>query len=143
MRKEVVIAIIVGFTLGLVITFGIYTANKALKKQTQPTASLAPSTQSTSPLASPTFTLEITEPENNLVVNKNKITVSGKTAAQTVVAIIAEDFDDLVLSDNDGVFSLAVPLTTGSNEIKITAINKNGTQEEKILSIVYTTAKIE
>ena len=70
MRKEIIIAIGVGFVIGLIITFGIYTANKALKQKSQPTAELP---QAETPLPSPvdeTAVLEITEPENNIVVSK-------------------------------------------------------------------------
>lgn len=143
MRKEIIIAITVGFVIGLIITFGIYTANRALKQKSQPAAELPSVEAPSAPTPPPALLLEITEPENNLVVNKNKITVSGKADAKTTIAILAEDFEDLLLTDEEGVFSSEVPLTGGANEIKIIAINKSGEKEEKVITIVYTTAKIE
>ena len=143
MRKEVIIAICVGFVIGLIITFGIYTANRALKQKSQPIAEL-PKTEIPVPsTAAPGLILEISEPENNLVVKKNKITVSGKTDPKITIAILAEEYEDILLSDEEGVFSSEVPLTGGANEIKVVAMNKNKEKEEKVITIVYTTAKIE
>ncbi len=143
MRKEIIVAIAVGFIIGLIITFGIYTANRALKQKSQPTAELPSVEEPPSPPPPPTPILEITEPGNNLVVKKNKVTVSGKADPKTTIAILAEDFEDLLVADEEGIFSLEVPLTGGANEIKVVAMNKSGEKEEKIITIVYTTAKIE
>jgi hypothetical protein len=142
MRKEVIVAIIIGFVLGLIITFGIYTANKALKQQ-KPSSELPTNGAPVSPSSLPMITLEITEPEENLVVSKSKITLSGKTEAKATVAILAEDNENLVLADDEGVFSSEVELTSGSNEIKVIALSKSGEKQEKVLTIVYSTAKIE
>lgn len=145
MRKEIIIAIIVGFALGLVITFGIYTANRALKQQKNPEANTSSIiTESPAPPSpSPELLLEISEPENNLVVTKNKITVSGRTESEAGIAILAEGYENLVQADAQGVFTDDVPLIPGSNEIKIVSVYKNSEKKEKILTIVYTTAKIE
>jgi len=143
MRKEIVIAIGIGFILGLIITFGIYTANQALKAQKQSASIRRTDEIPPSPLASPMTELEITEPEDNLVVKKNKITVSGKTAPKATVAFLAEDYEELLLADEEGVFSGEVTLTSGANEIKIISLTKNNEKQEKIITVVYTTAKIE
>jgi len=142
MKKEVLIAVAVGFILGLIITFGAYTANQALQKQKKPNNSHLPSA-SIAPVVKPISTLEITEPENNLVVKKATITVSGKTEPKTTVAFLAEDFNNLSLSDEQGLFSAEIPLVSGANEIKIISITKEGEKQEKIIDIVYSTAKIE
>jgi hypothetical protein len=141
MKKEIIIAIVIGFILGLIITFGVYTANRALKAQKKPTSNLPPVEEAT-PEPLPTTTLEISEPENNIVVKNNEITVSGTTAPKTPVAIIAEEFQGFAFSDDDGVFSLDVPLVGGANEIRVVSVPKEGEKQEKILTIVFTTAEI-
>ncbi len=61
MRKEVLVAIIIGFGLGLVITFGIWTANKALKTAAPPTPPTEEKEEVT-PTPAPTLELLITSP---------------------------------------------------------------------------------
>jgi hypothetical protein len=141
MKKEIIIAIVIGFILGLIITFGVYTANKALKEQKKPAASLPPTEEAT-PEPTRETTLEISEPENNIVVKEDEITVSGTTLPKTPVAIIAEEFQGFAYSDNDGVFSLDVPLVSGANEIRVVSVPKEGEKAETVLTIVYTTAEI-
>lgn len=141
MRKEVLIAIFLGFIIGLAISYGIYTANQALKKTkiNQP----SPSTSLPSPLPSPTFSLIINEPENNIVLEENEATVSGQTEPEAIVAILAEDQEELLVADKQGFFSTRISLISGLNEIKIIAIDKSGKKEEKIINIVHSKAKIE
>ncbi|HUV46682.1 MAG TPA: hypothetical protein VMW29_00975 [Candidatus Bathyarchaeia archaeon] len=143
MKKEIIIAIGIGFILGLIITFGIYTANRALKEQKNPQQELPSDGSPASPNPSPMLLLEITEPEDNLVVNKNKVTVSGKTEPKAAVALMVEDYDNLLIADEEGVFSDELPLISGANEIRVAVISKNGEKQEKVLTIVYSTAKIE
>jgi len=142
MKKEIIIAVVIGFILGLIITFGVYTANKALKEQKEPTPSLPPVEQEATPQPSPTTILEISEPENNIVTRADEITVSGRTNSKTPVAVIAEEFQGFAYSDNEGVFSIDVPLVSGANEIRVVAVPKEGEKEEVIISIVYTEAEI-
>lgn len=142
MKKEIIIAILVGLVLGLIITFGIYTANQAIKNQNQ-TTNLPANGTTPSPSPVNTHKLEITEPENNLVIKKDKIIVSGITEPKNSVAVLTEESNELVLADEEGVFSAEVKLVSGANEIKIISIDKNNQKQEKILTLVYSTAKIE
>lgn len=143
MRKEALIAISAGFVFGLLITFGIYTANKALKQKSKTTADLpTPEASLPAPSPSPQSSLEILEPENNLVTAKSKVTLSGKTEPNISVAILGEEYENIVITDKDGLFSDEVPLISGANEIRAMLENRENSEQEKIINIVYTTAKI-
>lgn len=141
MKKEVILAIGLGALLGLLIAFGIYNANQAVKntkKQMEATKNTAsPSTDQTE------FPFIINEPENNLVFASAEATISGQTEPGTVVAVMAENGQDLVMADNQGLFSTIINLISGLNEVKIIALNKTGQQQEKTLNLFYSTAKIE
>lgn len=142
MKKEVLIAIVVGFIIGLTITFGIYTANKALK-QNQTSQPAAESTLPAPPLASPLTSLIINEPENNLALQDSQATVSGQTEPRATVAIISEEEEELVTADDKGLFSAQISLISGLNEIKIISLAEAGQPMEKIINVVYSTAQIE
>ena len=91
MRKEVLVAIIIGFGLGLVITFGIWTANKALKNTSTDSAETpAPLEEEIETALIPASTLEllITSPENNTVSEKETIEIVGQTAVKAIISII-------------------------------------------------------
>lgn len=137
MRKEVIIAILLGLSLGLVVTFGIWTANQAVKeKKTEQTVQVV----QTSPSPSPRAELVISSPENNIVVDKNKIEIAGRTASESVIAIFSEEYEAFTQADEEGFFSTTLPLAKGSNKITVTSIDKLDQEEEENLMIVYTTA---
>lgn len=141
MKKEVWLAIFLGLMVGILISLGIYIANRALK--TKRLSSNIPQTTSlSSPLPSPS-SLIINEPENNLVFKVNEATISGQAKPEATIAILAENQEDLLMADKQGFFSTKISLISGLNEIKIVAIDNNANQEEKIIQLVYSTTKIE
>lgn len=146
MKKEVIIAIAIGFGLGLVITFGIWSANKALKQsapQETQTADQETPTPTPTPITKPTaLSLTILSPENNSVSENGSVLIKGSTSPAAVVVILFEKGEKILEADSEGQFSSNISLTTGSNEIKIKAYDKQGNEAEKILTIVYSTAEI-
>jgi len=140
MRKEVLIAIIIGFGLGLVITFGIWTANKALK-ETGPTTAPTEEVEVT-PTPTPTLELVITSPENNTISEKEIIEVSGQTTPNAIIAITYPEGEKLFEADEDGSFSTEISLIGGDNLIEISAFNDEGDEATKTLTVVYSTAEI-
>lgn len=140
MRKEVLIAIIIGFGLGLIITFGIWTANKALR-ETAPTVTV-PTEEVEEPTPAPTLELIVTSPEDNTISEEEMIEVSGQTIPNAIIAIIYPDGEKLLEADEDGSFSTEISLIGGDNEIKISAFNEEGDEVSKTLTVVFSTAEI-
>lgn len=148
MKKEVFFAIFLGFVLGLIITFGIWTANKSLKQANVAVVNPQSSTSAT-PAASPvpsqpisTLALSFTSPEDESLVSKSTVVVEGKTAPNSVVALYYDLGDQFVSSDSAGKFTATVPLDTGYNFITATAYDDHGNTATKDLTITYTTQKI-
>lgn len=145
MKKEILIAIIIGFILGLVITFGIWTANKSLQEssQTQTTG-----TNESQPIVTETSTAEgqislvISSPENNALVNQEKVEIVGQTAVQATVIILYEEGEEVFQADEKGEFTQEITLVGGANEIKITAFDEQGNEANKALNLVYSSAEI-
>lgn len=142
MRKEVLIAIIIGFGLGLIITFGIWTANKALKEAGPTTTAPVEEETEATPTPLPLLELLITSPEDNVISEKEIIEVSGQTLAGAIVSIIYPDGEKLLEADEDGNFSSEISLVGGDNKIEITAINEEGEETTKTLNVVYSTVEI-
>lgn len=147
MRKEVLVAIIVGFALGLVITFGIWSANKALKTQKEQEQQQASSitttvTPGSNVTPTPSFFLSIIKPENESVLNQQKITVSGSTIPNAELVILWESGESIIEADDTGNFSTEIGLISGINEINVTALSEDGEETTEIINVVYSTEKI-
>lgn len=141
MRKETVIAIILGSALGIALVFGVWRANQAFntkkvqkEQQTFPTPSKPPSTPEKE-----AKNLVITSPENNIVVNQDTIRVEGTTDPKATVVIISNLNEVIMSAGKDGTFAYDVKLEGGANEIKVVSYDKNGKKSEKILTVVYST----
>ena len=140
MKKEVILAISIGFALGLIITFGIWTANQSLKNLPQPSpkASVAPSP---SPVSSPT-SLVISSPDDESLVATDTVTLSGTTTPSATLLIVSEDGEQTIQAASSGAFSFDVDLITGFNTITVYSYSADGQEASKSLTITYSTAKI-
>ncbi|MCJ7827582.1 hypothetical protein MUP65_00340 [Patescibacteria group bacterium] len=147
MRKEVVIAIVLGFGLGLLITFGVWQANKKFQQpsaqQAEPSPTLAVTPAPEQPSLPPQKSLlTITEPVDNMLVDVEEVVVSGSTTPEAIVVIFYEEGEMILEADQSGNFSTTIFLVIGANEVRIKAIDENGEQAEEMLTIDYSTAEI-
>jgi len=148
MKKEVFAAVTIGFVLGLLITFGIWTANKSLK-QSPPkltgdiiTPSPVSAVGTSTPTPSSPQTESVTAPVDEQLSPASTVTVTGTTGSKMTVVITAEDNQQIVAADSTGVFSAIVPLEGGYNLVTVTAVDASGKQTSRELTIGYTTAKL-
>jgi len=137
MRKEIILAIILGIILGGVIIFGINLANR------RPAADLAPALSMQSPTPpSPSPTLQITSPLNNSVSFQDSLTLTGKTLADAWIALIWEDSQTIIQADETGNWEQEINLVGGENIINITTSNGQDYQESTEITVIYTTAQL-
>lgn len=146
MRKEVVFAIVLGFALGLIITLGIWQANKAIKEQqsqtnTEDIALPSPSQEQPVQKNIP-FSLTIVKPEDESVSASDKTTVSGTTEPGAQVVVVGEKGEEILEADENGIFSTEISLTSGTNEINVTAYSEKGDEATKTILVVYSTSEI-
>ncbi|KKQ25962.1 MAG: hypothetical protein US62_C0017G0014 [Candidatus Woesebacteria bacterium GW2011_GWA1_37_8] len=141
MRKELLIAIVVGLLFGLIIGFGIWRANSAINKDqisTESTSNYDEKTTDTK-IQEPTQTeskdLVVSAPLEYDVLTQNPVVITGLTTGNTNVIISTEVKDYIVTSKPGGDFTAEVQLSPGLNQILIT--NPENTAEPKILNLVY------
>lgn len=141
MRKEIIIAVVIGLTVGLVVAFGAWRANNSLK-QAAPAEEIV-SQSNPSPMITPALDkIQVNTPAANFLVDKELITVSGNTLPEATVVIIYTEGEKILTADSQGVFSTEISLAGGFNEIRITTIDNEGNQEERTITGVYSTAQI-
>lgn len=132
MRKEILFAIFAGAIFGLIIAFGVWRANIALK----PSTSTSTTTESPeTPTAE--FGMTIAKPLNTQVLTEGTTFISGITKANAWVAISTEDEDYLLEADEEGSFEQEVDLVGGANEIIITAFDEEGASIEEKITIIF------
>lgn len=139
MQKEVFLAIFIGFLIGLLITFGIWQANKAIKSTAGPTPPV--SVVEVSPeVAKPT--LSLLTPADEFLSKEAKVTIKGSYVPNSQIVMISEKGEKILESDKDGVFETEISLVLGENQIEVYGFTKEGDEAKQTLTIVYSTAEI-
>lgn len=138
MRKEILLAIFVGITLGLMITFGIY-QNRENSQANQNTTSneLINNPLSSDSATSQNSQLAIISPESNLLTDQETLMVSGTTNANSLVVIFVNGQDQVTSSDQTGNFSKEIELQEGANLLEIYAIDEDNQSIRVEKSVVY------
>ena len=136
MRKEFIIAIISGITIGIIVAFGIWRANTALKSENSLSLPEANPTQNTE--KSPDGDqMTIMSPEEDDVITASPIKVSGITNPNITLAISAEQKDYIIKTSEDGSFEQEIDLVGGVNEILIAQSGEGNITQLKSLRVVY------
>lgn len=148
MKKEVLLAIIIGIILGLIIMAGakfnsiknLITAENS-NPEILDTVSPVPTTTPT-PTPEPALAISILSPENESLVDTSPVELAGKTSPLSTVVIIAEEDEVILRSSEQGDFKAEVDLIGGENIIEITAYDSEGREAKTELILTYTTTDI-
>lgn len=138
MRKEILLAVFVGITLGLMITFGIYQNRENSKTgQNSDTDQLINSPTSTESATLQDPQLVINSPEEELLTSEAELIVSGSANPNNFVIILVNDVETISNTDQAGNFSVKVKLELGGNLIEIISLDEDGKQISKQRTVVY------
>lgn len=150
MKKEVFLAIFIGILFGFGVSGLLWVKNnqdfyslkeKITKKEVTPSPSPKEEKITPSPTEEKKIFLSITEPENETVTSKAKITLRGKTLPLATVVIIWEEGEDILVADEEGLFESEISLVGGPNQIEVTAYDENDNEAKEVLLVTYSTAK--
>lgn len=135
MRKEVLLAVVIGMSLGLLITFGVYQSRRSLSD--------AQKDQVQDVLKNPVLDeeedsgqLAVTSPENNLITDTQRLIVSGNTQANNFVIIFVNNQETISNADESGNFSKEVRLDQGANVLVIYSINQDGLVNQATRTVI-------
>ncbi len=81
--------------------------------------------------------LKVTSPNDGAIVNGKAVKVKGKTQARSTINArnVTSGDSIIVTADGDGLFTLSLPLATGSNELRLTSTDPAGNQKTTTLSV--------
>lgn len=138
MRKEILLAVFVGITLGLMITFGIYqNSERAKMGQNNITDQLINAPTSTQSAVAETSQLVINNPEEDLLTEEEELIVTGSSSANSFIVVLVNDREYIDSADESGNFSIKVALDEGGNLIEINSLDEDGKSVSQQRSVVY------
>ncbi len=88
------------------------------------------------------LTLELQQPDDNLLTFESSIIISGKTTANLPVVISSQSNDVVIYSNPDGKFSTVFSLDEGVNMIKVSVFDDSGDQKSSERVVYYSPDKI-
>ena len=138
MRKEVLIAVFIGLSMGLVITYGIYRVQTSLNEPPGTEVADVADENASALLAQDTPTiLSLHSPEDGTVQTETAVRISGTTLPNTFVVLFAGNEDFITTSDESGNFSFSTDLKQGTNIITVHVVDENGavTTAERVVVV--------
>lgn len=135
MRKEVILAVIIGVLLGGVILYGINLANNA-SKDTTSEETIESTTKATPTPTKSNNLISIAIPLDNSVVTESVVSLKGTTKPNLNIAIISENDDLLTTSDKTGSFSANINLINGENKITVTIVDEKQATSSSSITII-------
>jgi hypothetical protein len=140
MKKETSIAVIFGIILGVIVAFFVIFQNKENRmNKNKPLNISSKITPTTKPSNLATIVpLQLTEPSDNAITNKNNIKIKGKVNKDSLI-IFQSPIKDLIVKNDKEDFSIDFPLALGENVIRITVYPKDKTLSsfQKELKVFY------
>jgi hypothetical protein len=138
MRKETIIAIVMGILLGVGIGFVVlFQSRKGDEAKVIPVSGDTENTKIVKTARPPgQEVLEITEPKDKTITDTNKVTIKG-TASKDSLVVIQTPITNTVLKSETANFSASIPLALGENTISVSVYKDSGTPQEVTLQIYY------
>ena len=139
MKKETLIAVFMGLLFGGIVAVFISLKSKDIELSKNKV--IAPPKEN---VLSPNITgvevkpLELFEPANNAIFNKNTIRFKGMAVKDSVI-VIQSPIKDLIVKNSQEKFDLEFPLALGENSIKIVVYPKEKQlrPQEKFVKVYF------
>jgi hypothetical protein len=131
--RETILAGVVGFALGLLAAWAVWSIPQIIPKKEE-----LPPPVSEEVTAPKEFTLTLSEPLDEAILETPEASVAGKTEAGATVVVAGPLGEEVVEATADGTFSTTVSLEEGVNEIVVTAYGKNDQEVIETRTVSYT-----
>jgi hypothetical protein len=144
MRKEILLAIIVGILVGLGLTFGLYLLRQQLgDNSTVDTIEQSRQGDATLPTEENLGTLIIQQPAVDMYTQEQELRIVGRAVPMSYIVALVGPEEFITTADDDGDFSLTVKLVAGGNRVSIVATSPDGSQETVVRSVVYSDVDLD
>lgn len=142
MKKEVLVAIFVGLSMGLIITFGVYRVKSTITEK--PVAQFVAEPVEIEQTTTPTI-LTLHSPEDGIIQTETELQITGSTVVNSFVVAFVNDTDYISTSDESGNFTIKVELEAGENIIRVHVIStdNNPVVEQRLVVVSDAFEKLE
>jgi len=123
MKKEIIIAILIGLSLGLFITYGVYQAKTGISPKSNKDQNTLSINTTEEEFAGE---LVLNSPTNETIQKESSISVSGTTLPDSFVVVFIGNEENITSSDSSGNFSIQLELKDGANVITVVVLDENG-----------------
>lgn len=138
MKKEVLVAILVGFIIGLIITFGIYQAQKMYLDPQTISETLTPPQETSNPDDQVNaHELRIVSPQDNEIMDSKTISITGFTTPLSYVTVVSDFSEASTQASNAGSFTVDIELDELANVLTLTSITETGQITQESITITY------
>ena len=144
MKKDILVAICVGFVLGAIAALTVTNLPKIIKEGIKTSSNKISATPA--PLEIKTniqsIDFSVDSPKDGSVSDNKSIDITGKAKAGQIVLIETENDQKAIDPDSSGNFTTKLNLNEGVNNIYLTIYDEGGNSNSKIISVYYTTEKL-
>lgn len=150
MNKDALLATVIGFGVGLILTGLIFLGPTAIKsfpsfqfpKFSWPKFSSSTLTSKPTPTpAKKDAPLTIEAPLADSIETRNETLVSGKTTPRAIVVTQTNDTETVVEANDEGAFATKITLSEGRNDIVVTSY-KDKTIQTQAVTVFYTSVAL-
>lgn len=141
MKKEVIIAIVLGLLVGLIITYGIYRVRTTVSHRKNETSIEKLATPAASLQEKTNATITILSPEDGAILENKELQIAGSSTPDAHVILFVNNRDYISSADTTGAFSFEVTLEDGVNILTIHVVDQEGltatTQRVVVVSSIF------
>src|SRR5438034_3357215 len=142
MKTEKVVLSFVAVLIGLLVAgaaFYFYESTRVISPASKHLATKTSQSPTQVPESNTPSVLAIDSPSDESVVTNKTLTVKGKTQPNATIEVTTPVDDEVTTASSAGDFSTSATLDDGTNQVSVTAIDANGQDETKILTVTYYT----
>lgn len=137
MKKEIFFAVLLGLSLGLIVTYGVYRATQADTQDQVSNIAQSTTGDQNSQSNETVSNLVINSPKDEALVDTKTIPVTGLTTSNSFVIVYVNETPYITTADQTGAFSISVDLAENSNFIGVYALNQDGDETTVELLVTY------
>lgn len=124
MKKEVLLAVLIGLTMGLLITYGIYRVQSAMNQP--PVTDVLETATESAQTAPPPTVIALHSPLQGAVQTSHEVIITGTTIPDSNIVIFINNDETITKSDKSGSFTHNATLEDGTNIIRVHVIDSDG-----------------